>query len=442
MRAIEVSVEQRRNERAGETGDYLEDPPTNDIVRHDFHMRKSGADEGEMRRERSSAGIRGQGETGDPRGNSPTSGIVRHDCHLGKYGRPRPKIILLHTKILRFVKSAVFESLASSILDRSFVVTQRIIHFYEARSTTPECPFVPGQFVLKSYAWRDAVVQRSGRSASRPGEQGSIPDLRMRGVVLDDAAICRALSLHSGAAPHSPHFTRSSAHKTSMLRGLATRPRSRSEGAIRATVTRTPSASLLLRTRRSSYQTWYEIWPCMAGNAIRGATLYRIPAPMATLHKRLRNLVSCNIAFIVYNRNDWSRVESRDLGGWGKREIPEKPRQPAVSSDTIPTCENPGVTRPRIEPGSPWWASDRSTTAAPKRVVNELIAPMAVLILYLLRRKQNKKRSRSIAEFTKSAQLRSVNNPKFRLDKVKRGMDPPWELRVQGQEARERYGRH
>ncbi|KAJ8889976.1 hypothetical protein PR048_009481 [Dryococelus australis] len=39
----------------------------------------------------------------------------------------------------------------------------------------------------------------------------------------------------------------------------------------------------------------------------------------------------------------------------GKREIPEKTRRLGVSPDTIPKCENPGVTRPGIEPGSPWW---------------------------------------------------------------------------------------
>ncbi|KAJ8872166.1 hypothetical protein PR048_025768 [Dryococelus australis] len=41
--------------------------------------------------------------------------------------------------------------------------------------------------------------------------------------------------------------------------------------------------------------------------------------------------------------------------GRGKWEIPEKARRPTASSGTIPTCENPGVTRPGIEPGSPWW---------------------------------------------------------------------------------------
>ncbi|KAJ8866329.1 hypothetical protein PR048_032172 [Dryococelus australis] len=41
------------------------------------------------------------------------------------------------------------------------------------------------------------------------------------------------------------------------------------------------------------------------------------------------------------------------MKGRGKREIPEKIRRPTASSGTIPKCENP-VTRPGIEPGSPW----------------------------------------------------------------------------------------
>ncbi|KAJ8891851.1 hypothetical protein PR048_004405 [Dryococelus australis] len=43
------------------------------------------------------------------------------------------------------------------------------------------------------------------------------------------------------------------------------------------------------------------------------------------------------------------------MKGRGKREIPEKTRRPAASSATIPTCGNPLVTRPGIEPGSSWW---------------------------------------------------------------------------------------
>ncbi|KAJ8895586.1 hypothetical protein PR048_000922 [Dryococelus australis] len=40
MMVIEVNMERRRNERAGETGDPRENPPTNGIVRHDSHLRK------------------------------------------------------------------------------------------------------------------------------------------------------------------------------------------------------------------------------------------------------------------------------------------------------------------------------------------------------------------------------------------------------------------
>ncbi|KAJ8889200.1 hypothetical protein PR048_008698 [Dryococelus australis] len=42
IRMIDVSMEQRRNERERKTGDPRENPPTNGIVRNDSHMRKSG----------------------------------------------------------------------------------------------------------------------------------------------------------------------------------------------------------------------------------------------------------------------------------------------------------------------------------------------------------------------------------------------------------------
>ncbi|KAJ8871647.1 hypothetical protein PR048_027974 [Dryococelus australis] len=47
--------------------------------------------------------------------------------------------------------------------------------------------------------------------------------------------------------------------------------------------------------------------------------------------------------------------------GRGKREIPKETRRPAASSDTIHTCENPGVTRPWIDPGSPSWEASMPT---------------------------------------------------------------------------------
>ncbi|KAJ8893903.1 hypothetical protein PR048_006504 [Dryococelus australis] len=51
---------------------------------------------------------------------------------------------------------------------------------------------------------------------------------------------------------------------------------------------------------------------------------------------------------------------------WGKREIPEKTRRPVASSGTIPACEDLGLARPGIEPGSPWWEASRRTTQPPR----------------------------------------------------------------------------
>ncbi|KAJ8865915.1 hypothetical protein PR048_033438, partial [Dryococelus australis] len=45
------------------------------------------------------------------------------------------------------------------------------------------------------------------------------------------------------------------------------------------------------------------------------------------------------------------KAEGGKVGGG---ETPEKAHQPAVLSGTIPTCGNPGLTPPVIEPSSPW----------------------------------------------------------------------------------------
>ncbi|KAJ8872518.1 hypothetical protein PR048_026124 [Dryococelus australis] len=52
--------------------------------------------------------------------------------------------------------------------------------------------------------------------------------------------------------------------------------------------------------------------------------------------------------------NEWA------LGGGGD------PREKPASSGTIPACENPGVTRPGIELGSPWWEASRLTIHPPR----------------------------------------------------------------------------
>ncbi|KAJ8873814.1 hypothetical protein PR048_024650 [Dryococelus australis] len=48
---------------------------------------------------------------------------------------------------------------------------------------------------------------------------------------------------------------------------------------------------------------------------------------------------------------------AREYKGERKREITEEIRQPAASSDTIPTCENRGVTPPGVPIQACWSAS-------------------------------------------------------------------------------------
>ncbi|KAJ8868728.1 hypothetical protein PR048_030267 [Dryococelus australis] len=68
------------------------------------------------------------------------------------------------------------------------------------------------------------------------------------------------------------------------------------------------------------------------------------------------------------------------MQGRGKREYPEKTHRQTVSSSLIPTCDNPGVNPPGIEPGSPWWEASEYG-AAPvnkgegKREISEKTPP-------------------------------------------------------------------
>ncbi|KAJ8888994.1 hypothetical protein PR048_008488 [Dryococelus australis] len=117
MRVMEVSMELRRNERAGETGDPRENPPTNGIIWHDSHMRKSArflntesgnvaeymylypiwrgyfpinevlsaVGEDEMRAKRSSGGTQVREKRAAPRGMPPASSNARHVIHRKKF---------------------------------------------------------------------------------------------------------------------------------------------------------------------------------------------------------------------------------------------------------------------------------------------------------------------------------------------------------------------
>ncbi|KAJ8867652.1 hypothetical protein PR048_031455 [Dryococelus australis] len=76
----------------------------------------------------------------------------------------------------------------------------------------------------------------------------------------------------------------------------------------------------------------------------------------------ITNTSSCSVPGEDCPRRIWS---SAGMKGREKLDIPEKTRRPTASSGTIPTCENP-VTRPGIEPGSPWWEASVLTARPPR----------------------------------------------------------------------------
>ncbi|KAJ8897067.1 hypothetical protein PR048_002413 [Dryococelus australis] len=71
--------------------------------------------------------------------------------------------------------------------------------------------------------------------------------------------------------------------------------------------------------------------------------------------------VPCNIEVLRADEGEASAA----MQGRGKREIPEKTRQPSESPGTIPTGENPEVAPPGIKPGSPRGEASSLTTTTP-----------------------------------------------------------------------------
>ncbi|KAJ8887434.1 hypothetical protein PR048_013649 [Dryococelus australis] len=78
---------------------------------------------------------------------------------------------------------------------------------------------------------------------------------------------------------------------------------------------------------------------------------------------------------------DTSSVNTPGRKDGGKREIPEKSRRQAASSGRIPTCENPGVARPKRFAFVGGEQSNRSATVAPPYSFNLIIASGKIEIL-------------------------------------------------------------
>ncbi|KAJ8870637.1 hypothetical protein PR048_029660 [Dryococelus australis] len=68
--------------------------------------------------------------------------------------------------------------------------------------------------------------------------------------------------------------------------------------------------------------------------------------------------------------NEVSMEQRRNEGAAETGDPRENPPRPTASFCTIPTCENLGVTRPGIEPGSPWWEANVLIARAPRPLMS------------------------------------------------------------------------
>ncbi|KAJ8877934.1 hypothetical protein PR048_022393 [Dryococelus australis] len=267
----EVSMEQHRNVRAGETGYPRESPPTGGIVRYDSLVRKSGSDPaGDRTRFASMRGEQGGGGLrlcAGPTASGHAGGFVR----IPVLGLSR--------------RGAVS------------VGAEQLTTFLGSR----EDPVAVG----RRHAWPLAFVLAEGGNDCRTA--------------------LLAFSVRTNAPPL---FDTSS-----------------------------PDGSLVcINGIRFLSIAWVVVFHVHAA-------VYRTPRTNADQTSR----VSTNTIDAQIMRREHGAVP--EMKRRGKPEIPEKTRRPVVSSGMIPTCENSGVDRLGIEPGSPWWEAS-SLTAQPTQPRN------------------------------------------------------------------------
>ncbi|KAJ8866825.1 hypothetical protein PR048_032686 [Dryococelus australis] len=97
----------------------------------------------------------------------------------------------------------------------------------------------------------------------------------------------------------------------------------------------------------------------------QGKLCHNIPEEIALLKGEEYSAASLH-SFTTCQQMAIARIlSSAGMKGRWKWEIPEKNCRPITLSCTIPSWGKSGMTRPGIEPGSPWWEVSRLTTQQP-----------------------------------------------------------------------------
>ncbi|KAJ8870270.1 hypothetical protein PR048_029291 [Dryococelus australis] len=174
---IEVNVEPRRNEGAGEAGDPREDPPTNGIVRHDSHLRKSGV---------TRPGI-------EPGSHWWEASRLTAQPPWPLCGNSNPALLVFHrvdsTCHSQFVPCSTF--FPPSVFDMTSTLGSGINYVLKG-AITPKTAYLPGTAVTERLACSPPTKVNRVRSPA-----GSLPDFRM-------LEPCRTMPLVGGFSRGSP----------------------------------------------------------------------------------------------------------------------------------------------------------------------------------------------------------------------------------------------
>ncbi|KAJ8898431.1 hypothetical protein PR048_003791 [Dryococelus australis] len=172
MRVIEASMEQHRNERAGETGDPRENPPTSGIVRHDSPMRISG-------KNRVPLGIDGNRTRDGPRERRKSS-----SCDVPISVRKLARVRASSNNCFRTELSKVVTdfTLLRQTLFKTILQRQQLTANYPNTTVTP--PKRRGAAVAERLACSPPTKANPVRSPA-----GSLPDSRTWGIMPDWSAV-------------------------------------------------------------------------------------------------------------------------------------------------------------------------------------------------------------------------------------------------------------
>ncbi|KAJ8866726.1 hypothetical protein PR048_032587 [Dryococelus australis] len=251
------------------------------------------------------------------------------------------------------------------------------------------CPVAKGPFTLQLSS---GGARRGASERPHPAATTSPHEHLKEHPPSISVTSCQELEIHSTTATERRYKAQAGDY-------VAARPRSRSEGAIRATVPRTPIASSLLRAGRAAFRRDAVLYKSDLNggfttrlplrrtgfDSLRGLPFPLLMHSCAAPYSPRFTLIGSQALGVESRRivsRDWWRhvtrlrqagpsgpaIDARQIRQ-GKREVAGKTRRPAASYGTIPTCENKGVTRPGIEPGSPWWEASRLTAWPPRSLV-------------------------------------------------------------------------